>query len=199
VQPAGLVPGPDITETEEGRTFAPVTVVLCGPVCAGKTTLSEALARELGASTVVARDAIAQTTGGGALTRSELVRVGELLEAERPGVWLADAVAERAGASGSAIVDSARTRAQISALRRRPGVVVVVHVTASLDEREKRFAARSASDPNEGALRDIRATPIEQEAEALETWCDIGVDTTSASPSKCVASIAMHVRRAAGV
>jgi len=157
-------------------------IVLCGPACAGKSTLARHVAGHLRATLVTARGAIEEAVGTGQLTRDELIREGAALEARRPGSWLAEAVAHSAPSQRPVVVDSARTRAQLQALDRCFRVLLRVFVWAPEAVREERYAARAANEPTEGAFSRVSQNPIEQEAAQLADDCDLVLDTADRGP-----------------
>jgi adenylate kinase family enzyme len=163
--------------------------VLCGPACAGKSTLGRLVAARIGATLVTARDAIEEAVGSGPLTREQLIREGAALEARQPGGWLAQAVARAVPLGQAVVVDAARTRAQLKALDRRCRVLLRVFVEAPESVREERFAERTADAPSEGAFSDVAASPIEQEAKQLAIDCDLVLNTAERPPEVCAQAI----------
>jgi cytidylate kinase len=171
------------------------TVVLCGPMCAGKTTLGRTLADTTGASLVTARGAIERIGGRGALDRAELVRLGAKLEAERPGAWLAEAVAADAPHGTRVIVDAARTAAQIEALAARPGPHLTIYLEAASGLRAQRFRKRTAGQSGECRFEDVDATPVEQEVKSLAPRCDVVLDTALLEPDAVAAAALRRVEQ----
>jgi adenylosuccinate synthase len=112
-------------------------VVISGPLCAGKTTLAVGLGEKLPAPVLKARTVIERS--GGEHSRIELQVVGEELERSTGGRWLADAAV--AIAAEHLVIDSARTAAQIAALRDAADSVVI-YLTAAKAERRRRFNLR---------------------------------------------------------
>ena len=156
---------------------AGVVVALAGPVCSGKTTLASALSETLAAEVVSARSLVAQAAeqAGGEVTRESLQEIGRELERSTGGGWLADAAA--ACRSGRVVIDSARTPAQVRAVRDLPGSALVVYLTASLDERRKRFLQRS--DPLDGGRRfeQVLAGELSDSIEEVASIADLVLDT----------------------
>jgi len=129
-------------------------IVLSGPVASGKTTLADILASRFGCEVFKTRELIATTLS----TRSErlsLQRAGDKLDRTTGGRWVAEAVARaasRLSENAIVIVDSARIKGQIDAIRDAFGARVVhVHLTASITELEDRYGSRS------GPLRELRS------------------------------------------
>lgn len=154
------------------------TVVICGPVCAGKSTLARALAQRLRLPIVTGQQAIEYHAKSGALGRAGLQRLGQELEQRRPGSWLADAVDALVGQAQAAVVDAARTAEQVRALRSREGGATVVHLTAVNEVRQARYEHRSAARDRPVSFELLASSQLEREAVALGEEADRAVDTT---------------------
>jgi cytidylate kinase len=151
-----------------------LSIVLCGPLCAGKTTLAAGLSGR-GLTQVTAIDAIEAQAGRSGLSRAELQRIGRELEASSPGRWLAEAAAR---ATLPVVLDAARTADQVGAARHLLGGVVV-HLTASPDTRRDRFERRRPVRRSDAVacFDDLAASPLELGAEKMGAIADLAIDT----------------------
>jgi hypothetical protein len=104
------------------RADLSTTIVLSGRVCAGKTSLASAL-EAFGFECLSTRSLLLTLASRGAdRNRSDLRRVGERLDSELGGRWVADAVAGIARSMQPVVVDAIRTieqRAVVSTLSGR--------------------------------------------------------------------------------
>ena len=128
---------------------------------------------KLGWHAVTARAVLAAVHPQAKLNREDLQQLGARLEAERPGSWLMEAAA---AASRPAVVDAARTEAQVVAARSLLPGCLVVHLDAPVEVRRARFASRA--DPSDRGIEfdALRAGALEQEAEDLGRMADLTLD-----------------------
>lgn len=115
-------------------------LVLTGLLCSGKTTLAQLLAEGRGAEIVSARRELLRL--GAVEDRRDLQRFGAAVEQSTAGGWLASAIPATGQQPAPVIVDSAKTPEQVRALRVLRASPVVLFLTASLDERRRRFLGR---------------------------------------------------------
>jgi dephospho-CoA kinase len=167
------------------------SIVIAGPVCAGKTTL----AREFelrGWRFVSARQVIAERGEASLLNRSILERLGRLLESTSPGVWLAEAAAER---GEPVVLDSIRTDAQALATRNYLPGCVLVHLTAEREVRRERFMSRVTQgvDDKDREFSEIADSRLERTADNLAAAADLAIDTGVQSPSAIVRLVIGHL------
>jgi shikimate kinase len=151
-------------------------------VCAGKSTLAQAVAEARGASVLTTRLLIAAHLNRAAdeLSRAELQQAGDLLDRERGGAWVAEGVLELGmGAGGLAIVDAVRNAEQLAALRLEADTL---HVHLSSDESTlaQRYNERSRLNPQLefAGFEDLRANRTEAEVERLGALADLRIDTS---------------------
>jgi hypothetical protein len=114
------------------------------------------------------------------------------LEQRSHGEWLAMAVARALqDSSGHLIVDAIRTTDQAARLRARlEGQVVLVHLRAQRQTRLARFIARNASVKGEpDSFEEAESHRIEQNAEAVEAFADLVVDTTLLTPEAVLSTV----------
>src|SRR5258708_24705210 len=94
-------------------------IVLSGPVCAGKSTLANALASRHGFY-VLATKALIREVAGADLDRGALQKAGEDLDRKTAGAWVGDALAryaEKLDENTEVVVESVRLIAQVDSLR----------------------------------------------------------------------------------
>jgi adenylosuccinate synthase len=112
-------------------------IVLSGPVASGKTTLADILRARFACEVFKTRELIAAALSARS-ERVSLQRAGDKLDRTTGGRWVAEAVARaasRLSENAVVIVDSARIKDQIDAIRDAFGARVVhVHLTASITE-----------------------------------------------------------------
>jgi adenylate kinase family enzyme len=185
-------PSPSRNEAVAAQTL----IVLSGPVCAGKTTLAIQLAA-LGAQHLEVRALLRAQASIPLESREALQQFGASLEAETQGRWVADSVTT-AAAEGTTILDAARTAAQVEACRRlQIPRIIVVHLSASRDERARRYGARKTGDPADSGGVDhfasIASDEIETNAEALRSVAELVVDTTDVDPMSVFRTVATYV------
>ena len=96
-----------------------LVVVLSGPIAAGKTTLAWQLRDAYGAVVFGTRQLLLAHLGPGA-GRANLQRLGETLDRETSGMWVADALNVELVQRGDVpiiVVDACRVREQVDAIR----------------------------------------------------------------------------------
>lgn len=155
-------------------------IVLSGPVASGKTTLADILTARFGCHIFKTRELIATVLG----TRSERVslqRAGDKLDRTTGGRWVAEAVARSASRlpeSAVLIIDSARIKDQIDAIRDAFGARVVhVHLTASVAELRNRYASRSGPLRELPSYERVRQNRTERSIEILADHADVVINT----------------------
>lgn len=168
--------------------FWPLVVVLSGPLYSGKTTLAIRLHSELRFEVLQGREVLRQLAGRGSYSREELQRLGAELDHRTGGQWLVEALQEsRKRVAATWVVDSARTVRQVKALRTGVGDAFVVHLTASITERERRFTkAHLLGEP--ASFREATSPTVEMEAEDTSTVSDLIIDSTALVPSEVFAA-----------
>jgi cytidylate kinase len=154
-------------------------LVLAGPICSGKTTLAQGLAKETGAQVVSARAELHKL--GAAGDRGDLQDFGAALERRTSGAWLASAVPTAEEHPTPIIVDSARTLNQIRALRSLKHRVVVVYLTAPLKVRKQRYERRN--DPVDyGRSVESALSGEDEEVGELAAHADLRIATGNKTP-----------------
>lgn len=169
-------------------------MVLAGPIAVGKSTLAATLAVAVPATVVTARQVVENVAHLQGAIRSQLQIAGATIDAETGGRWLGDYVAKSIGDCQSAIVDSARTVAQVSHIRRIRPDAVVVYLDADPAVRAARYAV--AEDPLKLGMTfsESMTHQTERDVEGVTEVADIVVDTTLLTPRQ-VAETALSALR----
>lgn len=154
-------------------------LVLAGPLCSGKTTLAEVLANQRDAHIVKARAELRRL--GAREDRLDLQSFGNAIEQRTNGVWLAEAVRAAERRHLPVIVDSARTRSQIEALRGVSARAVVLYLTASLPERRRRYEDRDDVADEGRSFESVVSGEVAEIAE-LAAQADVEVETDGTTP-----------------
>jgi adenylosuccinate synthase len=163
-----------------------MVVVVSGPVAGGKSALAHHLERRFGGLRLSTRKILmSRLAPDQRATRATLQKIGEDLDRETGGTWVADRLGRdiwRARQDGIdlVIVDAARIAGQLAGLRRAFGREVRhVHVTASRDTCADRYRQRQSQHHFEEAptYADVLLDPTEQAIEDLQPLADLVIDT----------------------
>lgn len=118
--------------------------------------------------------------------RGPLQAAGEALDRETEGKWVADVLAQRSQDlpdEANVVVDAVRIEAQIDQLRQVFGQKVIhIHLTASLQELERRYLSRPPEMREFATYAKVRASPTEASIENLAHVADVVVDTERSDP-----------------
>jgi hypothetical protein len=151
--------------------------------------LADRLAARLNAKRVRTKDVLINEYGAAPQVRrhrKELQDLGEQLDEETGGRWVAEAVrreARRAGASQPIVVDSARIPAQVALLRSAPSFrVVPIYVTASLRTLEARYAASASGAEEMATYAAVRESDTEKKIGRMKHGTWIRINTTRLGP-----------------
>ena len=147
-------------------------VVFSGGVASGKTRSSELLV-PFGGTIVKTRDILARgTTDTG---RYDLQETGERMDGDNP-TWLAEVIGHMPSLpdGGFFVVDAARTEEQVQSIRQLPAWVFHVHLTASREDIQSRWASRG--DPED--LARVIANRTEAGVPSLAGVADLVIDTS---------------------
>ncbi|HEV7640517.1 MAG TPA: hypothetical protein VGO39_06620 [Gaiellaceae bacterium] len=170
-----------------------IVVALSGRVCAGKTTLGEAIVEVAGGLRVSTREILvrhAGTTG-----RAALQRAGASLDLATRGAWVPDGVLDEVALLAETppwvIVDSIRIPEQLDRLS-STWSVCHVHVTAPESVLERRYEAlvRSRGPQEFATYAEVAADPTESRVENLRAVADLLVDTSRVAPEGAIELIA---------
>lgn len=160
-------------------------IVLSGPVAVGKSSFAAQLADVYGAIRVSTR-AWMQNHHHIGNDRKALQLAGEELDRETGGSWVADAVADVEATSAPnavLLLDSARIRGQVAALKTRWGEKVFhVHLHAEDAELERRYFARPIELKEFATYAEVRANATEAQIGTLREAADLVLDTDMVDP-----------------
>ena len=165
-------------------------VLVSGPVCAGKTELTNSLRERYGATVVKTRELIVKAKPRTKRDRASLQRAGQRLDHSDGGVWVGRALSEilesrKKGATptGLFVVDSVRIAGQIESIRRAYGSDVHhIHLTAERDELRERFETRGAAADTGITYEELIRNRTERNIGNLAKLADIVVSTDRCTP-----------------
>ena len=168
------------------------SLVLSGAMFSGKTTTAGLLEEEFGFVVASARRVLRDLAGDPLISRADLQRFGGDLEQETGGAWLGNATLAIAHALSPkpVVVDSARTRAQIDSVRGVLDRVYHVHLTASYEERLRRFTVCREEVDAHGSFEESSHHPVERDVPLLGAAADLIVDSEVHSPGEVVQQVA---------
>lgn len=171
-------------------------ILLCGPTCAGKTTIASTLTDHCGYTAVRATEVLASIDPAKGKDRRGLQAIGRRIESETRGQWLAAAAASVVEAGKLVVVDSARTEAQLKGLIDLIADCRVVFVDCDRVERRSRFddRRRTAGGYLESSFVEVEADPIEREIHRLRRLAAVTIDTSSTTQDAVVASLISNLR-----
>jgi hypothetical protein len=177
--------GPVVERKWSEVTLPTRLIVVSGPICAGKTSLCNALAPW--AHRVGTRGIIASTLGKSELlSRGDLQSLGDDLDRRMGADWIVGPVREALEVHPLVCVDAARTEAQVLALSALARALHV-HLTAPDPVLEARQAERFLKSPHLElpSLRDLRVSRTESDSRWLGHRAHLVLDTGENSPREC--------------
>lgn len=171
-------------------------VALSGAIATGKTTLAERLEQRFGARRIGSHELLAKRLADGEQRdRGTLQALGEALDRDTGGRWLADDVAVAAShlsEDAIIVVDSARILGQVEALRRAFGRRVThVHLYAPVEELRRRYGRRRRRDLP--SYDDVRRSPTEAAIDTLVDDADVVIDTSRSTAADVAVRAASHL------
>ena len=182
-------------------------VVISGPICSGKSSLSGLLQSKYAAKRVKTRDLIVAASPRTRKTRLALQRAGNKLDKERGASWITDellrVIEERESSTpeGLYVVDSVRKKEQVEAIRYAFGSAVVHHIHLDAEETELKRRYESRADRDEQGYKKARAEATERRVGALAAIADIVVHTDRCSQSgvlvRAAALLGLYARNSA--
>ena len=176
-----------------------LVVVVSGPVAGGKSALARSLARRFDGERLSTRELLMpRLPAGQAPSRKTLQEIGNKLDAETDGRWVADRFSRTIFESDKSlfIVDSARIAGQLEGLRDAFGSEVRhVHVTASQETCAERYEERRArAEVQEAAsYADVVEDPTEAKIDDLGRMADIEVNTDRDAEDDVVVRVAAQL------
>ncbi len=175
----------------------PSLIAISGPVCAGKSTLADGLARTRGAVVLTTRSLIAHHLGRPAevLSRSELQEAGDELDRKRGGSWVAAGVKElRDGAAALVVVDAVRNARQLEALAAEIECLHV-HLNAEDATLAARYAERIRANPQLEfrGFAQLRANRTEAQVKELAGLAGLAIDTSCFDPAETLARVLLRL------
>ena len=182
-------------------------VILSGPICSGKSSLSKLLVCRYGAKCIKTRDLIVAAKPNFARTRRGLQRAGNALDKSPGPQWITDRLVRQINddqggptPEGLYVVDSVRKRDQIDAIRNAYGTAVYhIHLDAEDAELRRRFEVRyEKGEDDYGAATRERT---ERSVRDLAKVADIVVQTDRCTKEsilvRAVSLLGLYVRHVA--
>lgn len=179
--------------------MARTIVVLSGAICTGKTTLAQRLHERYDAHHLNTRRLLLTHAPSTATERASLQSLGERLDTETGGTWVADGFAPTIAQlpdNALVVIDSVRLSSQVAALRKAFGRQIIhVHLDAPDEELAVRFEERK---PNSevaelASYEDVRNSPTEANIGALQADADVVIDTQRCLPEDLEVRAACHL------
>jgi adenylosuccinate synthase len=180
-------------------------VLISGNVSAGKTTLSDGLRRQYGASVVKTKEvlkdlAVKKLKRELPSERRALQEFGAQLDKESGGEWVLNAlnkhiVDAKVGQEDVVIVDAVRILPQIRAIRRAYQFAVKhIHLDAPPSELAKRYKTRGNSSMRElPKYSDVEQNPTESGVASLRQSADFVVDTERCTREDIVTRVVTYL------
>jgi adenylosuccinate synthase len=174
-------------------------VALSGKICAGKSTLCERLVRHTGAKLVKTNEIIQALAGeGSAATRSALQTLGEKLDRETGGKWVADGLEMILSAGQTeqiVVIDAVRIQSQIDELRIKFGLNVFhIHLTIDDAVAGARYSSRTAKFAEFATYEEASKNATEANVEHLSEKSDALIDTSYCAANDVWIRAATHLR-----
>lgn len=162
--------------------MARLVVLLSGPVSSGKTTLATKLVDQFAFKLVKTWELLTDRSPETQRERSALQDLGESLDEQTGGAWVADDLARLARSfpdDACLVVDAVRVAGQIDAARVAFGPRVVhVHLCAPMDVLERRYKRRKRGDIQElPSYTDVRSNKTEAGVPVLAKTADFVIDS----------------------
>ena len=178
-------------------------VILSGPICSGKSSLSKLLQSRYGAKCIKTRDLIVAAKPNVARTRRSLQRAGNALDKSHGPQWitaeLVRKVDDQRGPTpeGLYVVDSVRKKEQIDGIRNAYGPAVHhVHLNAEDSELRRRFEARYEEGQNDygAAARERTERSVRKLAEVADIVVQTDRCTEESTLVRAVSLLGLYVR-----
>lgn len=165
-------------------------VLVSGPICSGKSALTNHLINRYGAKVIKTRELIQRAKPRTKPTRRSLQLAGQALDNADGGAWVGQALTELlerrtegSTPTGLYVVDSVRILGQVQAIRKAYGADVHhIHLTAHEEELKRRFLERGASTDQNISYEELKRNRTEKNIEKLAELADIVVSTDRCTP-----------------
>jgi adenylosuccinate synthase len=172
-------------------------ILLSGHISSGKSTLASGLAQRYGMNIFKTRDVLLKRVKDSSQSRRHLQLAGDKLDKKTKGAWIIDELLRWLPShpgDSAIIVDSIRTSDQASSLRAAFGSRVIhVHLTAPLEELEKRYESRTGPEGTQG-YSDALQNETESHIDDLADIADVVIDTKRCSPEDVLVRAASHLK-----
>jgi len=173
-------------------------VILSGRVASGKSTLARQLADVFCARVIKTKDLILELEPNAKLERTWLQRHGEILDRRTKGAWVCNALvplAQELPAGAIFVVDSARIKPQIDAIRQAFGSRVThVHVEAPPEVLASRYKCKQGQEVRElESYEAVARDPVESKVDELCGAADVVIDTNRCTESDVLVRVASHL------
>lgn len=172
-------------------------VLLSGPVGSGKSELATRTAERYGAVRISTRELIRRLLPSTQQSRRALQRAGDRLDQETDHQWIRDALLrdlQDLPEDTLVLVDSVRTRQQITAIRSAFGPRVVhAHVTAPEATLAARYAERTGAVQELGSYDAVRSSRTERNINGLTSIADVVIDTHRCHGADALVRLSSHL------
>jgi adenylosuccinate synthase len=165
--------------------LAPKIVLISGPICSGKTTLSNLLVKRFGLLRICTRNLLKERFKKTSIHREELQRLGEELDRKTKGRWVGEELVKYINSNSLndqalVVVDSIRIRQQDEAIRKLyPNRVLHIHLIAPekilsirYDKKRKEYTEEEF-----GSYQETRQSRTEREVGDLIKISDLVINT----------------------
>lgn len=155
-------------------------ILISGPVCSGKTRLANNLRKKFDAHVIRTRDILAKS---GSIKRDDRLALqveGERLDKKTEGRWVLEKLSQVASTAEedlTFVVDSVKITEQISHIRSAYRSVTHIHLSASLEELERRYKRRYRKKHDVPSYAKVRENLTEQYVDSLGTIADVVINT----------------------
>jgi adenylosuccinate synthase len=178
--------------------MAKLVVLLSGSVSSGKSTLADSLVNEFGFNLVKTWELLKERAPETNLERTALQELGETLDNETGGAWVADSLVRKASAlndNALIVVDAVRIEGQIEAIRKAFGARVKhVHLHADVEELQRRYKHRKRGDIKElASYSEVLKNKTESEVPTLAETADVLIKTDRCTKEDVLVRAASHL------
>jgi len=178
--------------------MAKLVVLLSGSVSSGKSTLAQSLSSEFGFTLIKTWELLKELAPDTNLERTALQALGEKLDQETSGDWVADLLARKVNTlsdDAMIVVDAVRIEGQIEAVRRGFGARVKhVHLEADVAELEQRYKRRKRGDIKElASYSEVLKNKTESEVPKLAGIADVLIKTDRCTKEDVLVRAASHL------